>query len=555
MYAVIQRICLAALIVIVALFVYYLVIGPSSARYSIYKLARAEPAHDPQLLGARSDDQSRFAGPRLEPDDIPNLSSINQDYARLVSYVQPAVVRLDSIIYERKPALKYLEEVEQEMPDGTIQKVHRWTERPQLLGFDMEWETPRLGSGVFISEDGVILTSNHVVQDVDKIVVSTHDGKKFEADLIGADSTIDIAVLRLRNPEKIRFPVLNFANSDRIMTGEIVVAFGSPYGLTGSISRGMITGNQRRFEQQPDVSYIQTDAFMDRGVSGGPLTNVFGEVVGINTMVFSGWRQTETPSSQDLGGNSAAAGNANQEMERLWQGVGLALPSNRAINSYEDLLRLGERVRPFFGVLFNRLTPESAIAIGLGDRTGALVYELEDDSPARGVLEAGDVVLSISGEPVDIMTIAGVIRNQNAGAPLELEIWRKGEAKTVTVTLGEFRDVNQIARFPNAFESLVTPQMVEEQLGLTLYELDAYDRQTTGLPEDLGAIFVKVIQQDSPLDGHILVHDVIHEVNGKMIRTRKELYDAFADLPSDESCHIVLTRKRRRHYLELRHGH
>ncbi|MEM7013514.1 MAG: trypsin-like peptidase domain-containing protein, partial [Verrucomicrobiota bacterium] len=459
MFAVFQRVCLAALIVITALFVYYLVIGPSSARYSIYKLAKAEPAHDPQLLGSRSDDQSRFAGPRLEPSDIPNLARLSQDYAQLVSYVQPAVVRLDTTIHERKPAVKYFEEVEEEMPDGTVQKYFRWIKRPELLDFDLEWETPRFGSGIFISEDGVLLTSNHVVQDVDTILVTTHDGSKYVADLIGADSTMDIAVLRVRNPDSIRFPVLNFANSDQVRTGELVVAFGSPYGLTGSVSQGMITGSKRRFEAQTNISYLQTDAFMDRGISGGPLTNVFGEVVGINTLIFTGQEEPESPNPQDV--NSPPP---SEEQESLWRGIGLALPSNDAIKSYEDLLRLGERVRPFLGVLFNRLTPETAELIGLEERSGTLVWKLEDDSPARGVLETGDVVLSIAGEPVDISTISGVMRNQTAGAPLELEIWRKSKAETVTVTLGEFRDVNQIARYPKAFESLDTLEEVEEAI-------------------------------------------------------------------------------------------
>ena len=181
--ALFQRALIVASILLATLFLYYIVVGPSSGRYSIYKLARAEPVPADQLLPP-GDDQSTFAGPRVERGDIPHLIRLNQELERVIDHVQPAVVSIDTTSHERKPAVKYFEETLVEMPDGTKQTVKRRIEQPELMDFDLRWETPGVGSGVFISEDGVLITSHHVVLDVDNISVSTYDGEVFAADLI-----------------------------------------------------------------------------------------------------------------------------------------------------------------------------------------------------------------------------------------------------------------------------------------------------------------------------------------------------------------------------------
>ncbi|MFT5465171.1 MAG: serine protease Do [Verrucomicrobiales bacterium] len=529
MQAIFQRVILIAAILGVTLFLYFLVVGPGSARYSIFKLIRGEAAPSEQLLAIQGDEQSRFAGLRLEKQDVPSLAALNDDYARLIAHVQPAVVSIDTRSVGQEPVVDIFKPVMVEMPDGT-RKPEMQPVEPELRGYDRRWVTPGVGSGVFIAEEGIVITSHHVVEGVDKITVTTSDGKKYPAALIGADSTVDLAVLKLKNTEGRRFHVLNFTRN-QARTGEQVLSFGNPYGLTGSVSRGLISGVQRRFNDRSGVSYVQTDAVMNPGNSGGPLTNIYGEVVGINKVLYAG-------------GSSVG-----------WQGIGLAVPATRAIAAYEDIVRLGERIRPYLGVLFNNLTSGDAEELGLDEGRGVLIYKLEEDSPARDLLETGDVVLEIAGKTVGSLAEAGeAIQKLEPGAKVKLEILRKSKAQTVIVKLDEVRDVNQILRLPREFEKLTDPAELAIALKLDPYVPGAYDRQTTGLPDKFGAVFVMSILPDSPLSPHIRKYDVIHEINGKPIFSEEEFYQALSDLPADRSSTIFLTRKRWRYYLELRPG-
>lgn len=532
-----QRLILFCATVVVALGIYFVVVESSTSRYSVFKLARAEAATPEQLLAAKDDANARFSGPKLHRGDVARLAEMNEEFAKVIEHVQPAVVSIDTTIHEQKPAVRMYREVEITLPNGEKKMVRAPMERPELMDFDFKWDIPGVGSGVFISEAGHIITNHHVVLDVDNIVVTTHDGEVFQAELIGADSTVDIAVLRVKNARDRKFPVLNFADSDQAHPGELVFAFGNPFGLTQSITQGMVNGIGRRFVGDLESAYIQTDAVINPGNSGGPLANIFGEVIGINVIVYSG---QQDPSGRQL---------------QAWQGIGLALPSNRAIESYEDIMRLGLRIRPYLGVVFNELTPEGAEAIGLETGKGALINQLEEDSPARGILEAGDVVLRIGAEEIGSVSDAGrVIKDQEPGAPLPIEVWRKGARQLLGVELGEFSDVNQIARLPKELGTLADPKDIREAIGLTLRELTARDRQDTGMPADLGAIFVRSVAPGSPLSRHLLLHDVIHEVNGQAIWSEDQFYQLLSKLPPDESATMMLTRKQRRYYLELRPG-
>lgn len=528
MHPLVQRAILIFAIFGVTVLAYFVVVGPGSARYSIFKLLRGEPVPPEQLLAVQGDQNARFAGMKLDRQAVPTLAAMNEEFQRVIGHVQPAVVAIDTRSHGQEPVVEFFKPEMRDQPDGTRQ-MEMIPVEPELQGYDRRWVTPGVGSGVFISEKGIVITSHHVVEGVDNITVTTHDRQKYQAVLIGADSTVDIAVLKLKNTGGRRFPVLNFRRGP-VETGEQVLAFGNPYGLTGSVSRGLISGVQRRFDDRSEISYLQTDAVMNPGSSGGPLTNIFGEVVGINKVLY-------------MGGSSG------------WEGIGLALPANRAIAAYEDIERLGERVRPYLGVIFNDLTASDAEALGLDEGRGVLISEFMPDSPALDVLERGDVVLQIGGKTVGSPAEAGEVIQQLApGAKTKMEILRKAASQVVEVKLDEVRDVNQILRLPREFAELKDPAKIRMALKIDPYEANAYDRQRTGMPADLGAIFVMNILPDSPLSPHIRKYDVIHDINGEAIFTEDQFYEALSKLPDDRSSTIFLTRKRWRYYLELRPG-
>jgi S1-C subfamily serine protease len=403
-----------------------------------------------------------------------------------------------------------------------------WDENRQS---DVTHEIPGVGSGVIIDEEGYIVTNHHVVLDADNIAITTHKGERFTAELIGADSTVDMAVLRIKDAKGRKFPVLRFGDSERIRPGEIVFAFGNPFGLSESITQGIINGTRRRFIDDLANEYIQTDAVINPGNSGGPLTNIYGEFVGMNAIVYAG----------------------QKDKTQGWQGISLALPSNRVLRCYVELMELGQRVRPYLGVLFNDVSDQTRASLSFSGKGGAYILNMEEDSPAGTILHPGDVVLKIGRKEIKSASSATkVIQQQAPGVPLEFVVWRDKQEQTVTVELGQVRDVNQIALLPGIFSSKMTPDELKSKLGLVLRELTPGDRKETGMPADLGGIFLWGVAPDSPLAGHLERHDMVHEINGRPVWTEKDFYELMGELPSSESPSLVLTRNRRRYYLQFR---
>ena len=513
---------------------YALVLTASPDRYSLFKMMLGVPAADGELR-APDEVSASPSLPHLTRRDIPELVKLNDQFAAVFDRVMPAVVSIDVGELSADPSvrLKSYRRGKIKLPNGEEREIMvpvewEWDDNRQS---DMVHEIPGVGSGVIIDEDGYIVTNHHVVLDADNIAVTTHKGERFFAELIGADSTVDMAVLRIKDGKGRKFPVLRFGDSDRIRPGEIVFAFGNPFGLSESITQGIINGTRRRFIDDLANEYIQTDAVINPGNSGGPLTNIFGEFVGMNAIVYAG----------------------QQDKPQGWQGISLALPSNRVLRCYEELMELGQRVRPYLGVLFNDVTDQIRAAKGFTEKGGAYILNLEPDSPAGSILHPGDIVLRIGGKEIKSASAATkVIQKQAPSVPLEFVIWREGKEQSVTVELGQFRDVNQIALLPALFGKKPSPDQLKAELGLLLRELTPGDRKETGMPADLGGIFLWGVKPESPLAGHLEGHDMVHEVNGKPVWTEKEFYELLSALPSSESPSLVLTRNRRRYYLQFR---
>jgi serine protease Do len=268
------------------------------------------------------------------------------------------------------------------------------------------------GSGVIVSEEGHILTNHHVVVGMEKIEVELTDGRRFPAELIGTDVGTDMAVLRIRAKGLV---ALAFGDSDAVKVGQMVWAVGNPFGLQETVTQGIISAKGRRAMADSGVEFLQTDAAVNQGNSGGPLLNVRGEIIGINSAIFS------------------------TSKEGAWLGISFAIPSNVARRALESLLRTGRIVRGYLGVQMMGMTAEMGVALGLPDGRGVLVVEVLGGSPAVVAgLRAGDVIRRFNGEAVgDIYGLRERLARVEIGSKVELGIWRGGVEKRMVVEVWE----------------------------------------------------------------------------------------------------------------------
>ena len=267
------------------------------------------------------------------------------------------------------------------------------------------------GSGFLVSDDGLILTNSHVVQDASRINVRLHDGRRFNASLVGSDPESDVALLRIEAKD---LPSLTLGDSDKLRLAEAVLAIGNPFGLTETVTTGVVSAKGRTHVGLTSFeNYIQTDAAINPGNSGGPLLNLKGEVVGINAAIYS-----------RSGGH---------------MGIGFAIPINFAKSIQAQLLDSGEVVRGFLGVLVQDVTPDLASSLGLEMARGALVAEVNEGSPADAAgLEAGDVVVRADGSPLrDSGTLRNEIARRKPGTKVALDIVRQGKSMALQVELAE----------------------------------------------------------------------------------------------------------------------
>ena len=490
----------------------------------MFKLLAGVPATESQLT-VPVVTPPIVTGPRLSTGDVPSLARMNEEYSRVIDHVLPSLVMVETEGKQQQRAIKYVPPADS--PEWWTRPLDpsRMTEGYALMEFS------DVGSGVFISQDGYIITNHHLVFGAAKIFVTTQEKERYKAELIGADLQRDIAILMLLETGEQEFPVLNFADSDRVKVGEMVLAIGNPYGLTGSVTQGVISGTHRRFEKMSDNDFFQTDAAINPGNSGGPLVNIFGEIIGINVILYSPHSGTE----------------------RL-QGVGLTLPSNQVIETYQYIRERGQRTRAFFGATFNELTEEQLAEVGLDGRGAVRLLEIIPNSPAEEAkIKSNDIMTEVGGtEVASVAQALAVLGDWDPKVPLNLKLWRDENEVEVTVKLTQINEVNQLAVLPAPLGKEGSPAKLKESLKVELYKLSMVERQQIGLPPGFGGIAVPLIAPDSPLNGHLLPWDVIHRINGKAIWSEEEFYDALANLPADKESRVVLTRNQRRYYLELR---
>jgi len=377
-----------------------------------------------------------------------------------------------------------------------------------------------LGSGFLFRPDGHILTNNHVVQNTDEIMVTLYNEKKYKAKVVGRDSETDIAIIKIKNADK-PFQYENLGDSDSIKIGEWVVAIGNPFGLSQTVTAGIVSAKGRVIGAGPYDNFIQTDASINPGNSGGPLFNMSGEVIGINTAIF-------------------ASG----------QGLGFAIPINMAKKLLPQLIKHGKVMdRGWLGVMIQEITPELAKSFGLKeDQEGVLVGDVLAGSPAeKAGLKRGDVIISLDGKNVNkVSKLPGMVATSQPGKVLKIGVIRDGKEQIVDVTLGKKESKEEVATQRGG-----EPGKADE-LVLVVRKVTSSDANELGVSPDKGVLVERVEPGSSAENADVRTGDIVYEINGQAINGRDSYLSAIAKLEKGNIVRLLIRRKMGTVYLAFR---
>jgi len=364
--------------------------------------------------------------------------------------------------------------------------------------FDRERQTERkasaLGSGFIIKENGIVITNNHVIKDAEDILVKI-GAKEYKAKVIGADPYMDIAVLKMETKDK--FKAVQFGDSDKARVGDWVVAIGNPFGLGGTVTSGIISARNRDINLTRYDDFIQTDASINQGNSGGPLFNLEGEVIGINTAIIAP-------------GQSGSIG------------IGFAIPANAASNVIDQLIDYGETRRGWLGVRIQEVTKEIAEVEKLKKPEGALIASVGESSPAdKAGIKAGDIILEFDGKKIDTMrTLPKVVANTKVGKNVQLKIWRNKKLISKRLILGRLESSEEF----KAKKSTVPNKEIEvESLKITVRDVTNQDINTRKLNKNTKGAVILEISKKSSLAGLLNINDIIIEVQKTPITKSADL--------------------------------
>jgi serine protease Do len=348
-----------------------------------------------------------------------------------------------------------------------------------------------LGSGFVIDSDGSILTNNHVVENASKIVVKLSDDQEYEAKIVGRDQKTDIAVIKIN--AKGNLLAANLGDSDKLEVGEWVMAIGNPFGLDSTVTSGIVSAKGRHIGQGPYDNFIQTDASINPGNSGGPLLNLRGEVIGINTAIFS-----------RTGGNI---------------GIGFAIPINLVKEVLPQLRGKGKVTRGYLGVLIQKVTPEIAESLGMEKGYGALVANVSKDGPAdKAGVKVGDVITEFDGKEVkDSGDLPIIVARTPVDKKVRMKVLRDKKEMMLNVAVGELKDEEVVATAPEKGE-----------LGLTVQRLTPQIAESLGLEKSEGVVVTAVEPSSAADEAGIRRGDIILEVDRKAVRNVDEYKKAIA---------------------------
>jgi len=382
---------------------------------------------------------------------------------------------------------------------------------------EQEMKQRSLGSGVVVSEDGYILTNNHVVADADEILVTLSDKKKYEAQIIGRDPKTDLALIKIETEKSI--PAAKLGDSDTLMVGDWVVAIGNPFGLGSTVTAGIVSAKGRIIGAGPYDNFIQTDASINPGNSGGPLFNLNGEVVGVNTAIVS-----------QSGGNV---------------GIGFAIPINMAKSVMPQLKERGKVVRGWLGVTIQTVTQEIKEKFDLETAEGALIGEVTKDSPAdKGGLKRGDVIINFDGKKVKAMNaLPAMVAETPVGKKVEILVIRDGREKRLRITIGELEEDTRIAA--------AVPKL-EESFGLSVQELTPEIAESLSLKDEKGVVISDVKRGSPASEAGLQRGDLIQEIEHEQVENLSDYQRIMKESSTKKQILIVIKHRGHSRYVVLK---
>lgn len=457
----------------------------------------------------------------------PELVSGLPDFTRLVDRVGPGVVSVEAKIAPRAsgmggddPMAEILRRFGMPMPPGMQGPRGSMPQAPRGVS---------MGTGFLISADGYVLTNHHVVDNADEVTVKLGDRREFKAKVVGSDAQSDVALLKV---DGSGLPALRVGGSGGVRPGQWVVAIGSPYGLDHSVSAGIVSAIGRNTGGgQQYVPFIQTDVAINRGNSGGPLLNTRGEVVGINSQIFS--------------------------VSGGFQGISFAIPIDTAMNAVEQLKKTGSVRRGLLGVNMQPVDAGMAQAMRLPDSRGALVSNVQAGSGAeKAGIQPGDVIRTFNGsvvnDPGELAPMVGALR---PGERVRLGVFRDGRERNVDVVLGEAESETPAPRFGSRAdgETSAPAQVSRGILGLRIAELDADDRRQLGLKPDEG-VGVIGVESMAAREAGLMPGDVILQVGRNAVGSAAALQSALAGLKTGETVMLRVAGPRGTRFVSLKTG-
>jgi serine protease Do len=405
------------------------------------------------------------------------------DFTELVDRQGPAVVNISTTQVVRggrsTPQLPFDED------DPMFEFFKRFI--PKQPGTPREFENKSLGSGFIVSADGYLLTNAHVVESAEEIVVKLTDKREFKAKVIGSDKRTDIALIKI---EANGLPAVKLGDPNKLRVGEWVVAIGSPFGFESSVTAGIVSAKGRSLPQESFVPFIQTDVAINPGNSGGPLFNLKGEVVGINSQIYS-----------RTGG---------------FMGLSFAIPIDVAMEVQQQLRTSGKVSRGRIGVVIQEVTKELADSFGLTKSSGALVNSVESGAAAdKAGIEAGDIILKFDGKTVNASSdLPRIVGSTKPGSKVPVQVWRKGASKEFVVTVGEIPVEEKAAQRPPRRGA--KPEVAANRLGLVLSELTAEQRKELNI---IGGVAVDEVRNGARNDlrqGDIILAVIVKGINNEV---------------------------------------